>query len=271
MGTVFRSRIIDEVAVCLPPASAGYLEPIVARAADEGKTVRVPSDPAEEVLAFAVSEEFEGFRVRSVIHDSQRDAELVMKRLIDIVGAAAALLVLSPLLVATSLAIGFKEGLPILFRQTRIGRHGRAFTIYKFRTMVTDAEDRYREVAGKSDTSGPAFKMHQDPRVTSLGRFLRRTSLDELPQLFNVLRGEMSLVGPRPAPPREVDGYDIWHRRRLSMRPGITGLWQVQSRLDEHFDQRAELDLRYIDHWTLWMDLRILLRTLPAVVQARGR
>jgi exopolysaccharide biosynthesis polyprenyl glycosylphosphotransferase len=271
MGDVFRLRIIDEVAVCLPPASAGYLEPIIARAADEGKTVRVPSDPAAEVLAFAVSEEFEGYHVRSVIHDSQRDAELVVKRLTDIVGAASALLVLSPLLVMTAIVVGLKEGLPILFRQTRIGRHGRTFTIYKFRTMVSDAEDRYGEVAGKSDTGGPAFKMHDDPRVTKLGRFLRQTSIDELPQLMNVLRGEMSLVGPRPAPPREVQSYDVWHRRRLSMRPGITGLWQVESRMDHHFDERAELDLRYIDHWTLWMDVRILLRTIPAVLQARGR
>jgi exopolysaccharide biosynthesis polyprenyl glycosylphosphotransferase len=271
MGDIFRSRIIDEVAVCLPAASAGYLEPIIARAADEGKTVRVPSDPAAEVLAFAVSEEFEGHLVRSVIHDSQRDAELVVKRLIDIVGAAAALLVLSPLLLVTALSIRLKDGSPILFRQTRIGRHGRAFTIYKFRTMVSNAEDRYGEVAAKSDTLGAAFKMHDDPRVTKLGRFLRQTSIDELPQLINVLRGEMSLVGPRPAPPREVESYDIWHRRRLSMRPGITGLWQVESRMDHHFDERAQLDLRYIDHWTLWMDMRILLRTIPAVLQARGR
>jgi lipopolysaccharide/colanic/teichoic acid biosynthesis glycosyltransferase len=113
--------------------------------------------------------------------------------------------------------------------------------------------------------------MRDDPRVTKLGRLLRQTSIDELPQLINVLRGEMSLVGPRPAPPREVESYDIWHRRRLSMRPGITGLWQVESRIDHHFDERAELDLRYIDHWTLWMDLRILLQTIPAVMQARGR
>jgi lipopolysaccharide/colanic/teichoic acid biosynthesis glycosyltransferase len=113
--------------------------------------------------------------------------------------------------------------------------------------------------------------MLDDPRVTPLGRFLRRTSIDELPQLINVLRGEMSLVGPRPAPPREVEGYDIWHRRRLSMRPGMTGLWQVEARMDVHFDERAELDLRYIDQWSLWMDLTILARTVPAVLLTRGR
>ena len=271
IGAVFRSRIIDEVAVCLPSDSSQYLEPIIAMAADEGKTVRVPSDPNEEVLSFAVVEEFEGFLVRSVVHDSQREVELVVKRLLDITGAAAALLVLSPLLVATASVIRLKEGSPVLFRQTRVGRHGRPFTIYKFRTMVPDAEDRYGEVAAMSDTRGAAFKMNDDPRVTPLGRFLRRSSIDELPQLINVLKGEMSLVGPRPAPPREVEGYDIWHRRRLSMRPGITGLWQVESRMDLHFDARAELDLRYIDHWSLWMDLGILARTLPAVLLTRGR
>ena len=271
IGAVFRSRIIDEVAVCLPPDSAHYLEPIIAMAADEGKTVRVPSDPDQEVLSFAAQEEFEGFLVRSVVHDSQREAELVVKRLLDLAAGAAAFLVLSPLLVATGLVIRLKEGSPVLFRQTRVGRHGRPFTIYKFRTMVPDAEDRFEEVAAQSDTQGAAFKMNDDPRVTPLGRFLRRSSIDELPQLINVLRGEMSLVGPRPAPPREVESYDIWHRRRLSMRPGMTGLWQVESRMDHHFDDRAELDLRYIDQWSLWMDLGILVRTVPTVLLTRGR
>jgi len=259
------------VAVCLPPAATGYLEPIIAMAADEGKTVRVPTDPAQEVLSFAVQEDFEGFVVRSVIHDSQRDVELVVKRLLDIAGAALALVVFSPLMLITALAIRLQNGSPILFRQTRVGRHGRLFTIYKFRSMVPDAEERYQEVAAKSDTRGPAFKMVDDPRITSVGRFLRRSSLDELPQLINVLAGDMSLVGPRPAPPREVEGYDLWHRRRLSMRPGITGLWQVEARMDDHFDERAELDLKYIDQWSLWRDLRILIRTIPAVLMARGR
>jgi exopolysaccharide biosynthesis polyprenyl glycosylphosphotransferase len=271
MDRVFRSQVIDEVAICLPDGAADHLEGLIAMAADQGKTVRVPSNPRAEVLSFAVQEEFEGFLIRSVIHDSQREAELVLKRLIDIVGAATALVILSPVILAIALVIRARDGAPVLFRQTRVGRHGRPFTIYKFRTMERNAEERYADLEAKSDTRGPAFKMHDDPRVTDLGRFLRRSSLDELPQLLNVLKGEMSLVGPRPAPPREVDGYDIWHRRRLSMRPGITGLWQVEARMDEHFDERAQLDLHYIDQWSLWMDLRILLRTVPAVLQTRGR
>jgi exopolysaccharide biosynthesis polyprenyl glycosylphosphotransferase len=271
LGELFKANVVDEVAVCLPVSAGSYLEGIVAIAADEGKTVRVPVAPEQEVISVAVTEDFEGFVVKSVIHDSQRDVELVIKRVVDLVLGSVAFVVLSPVMLLAAIAIRWRDGSPILFRQTRIGRHGRSFTIYKFRTMVPDAEARYHALAEESDTQGAAFKMLDDPRVTPLGRFLRRSSVDELPQLLNVLRGEMSLVGPRPAPPREVAAYDLWHRRRLSMRPGITGLWQVESRIDEHFDDRAELDLRYIDQWSLWMDVRILARTVPAVFLRQGR
>ena len=181
--------------------------------------------------------------------------------------AVAALVLLSPLLLAIALFLRVRQGPGVIFRQTRVGRHGRRFTIYKFRTMVPDAETRYPELAGKSSTHGAAFKMRDDPRITPAGRTLRRWSLDELPQFVNVLRGDMSVVGPRPAPPREVDEYDLWHRRRLSMKPGITGLWQVTSRIDQDFDERAALDLAYIDGWSVWLDLAILLRTVPAVLR----
>ena len=271
MSRLFRTQVVDEVAVCLPPEAGTYLEPIIAVAADEGKTIRVPRDPEEAILSGALEEDFGGFLVRSVVHAGQREIERAFKRLIDVVGAAVGLVVLSPLIGAPALMIWLRDGRPILFRQTRIGLHGRPFTIYKFRTMTVDAEDRYADVAKLSDTRGAAFKMDDDPRCTPTGRFLRKWTLDELPQLINVLKGDMSLVGPRPAPPREVDEYDIWHRRRLSVRPGMTGLWQVEARFDQHFDDRAELDLRYIDHWSLWMDLAILVKTLPAVLSPRGR
>ncbi len=271
MSKLFRSSIIDEVAVCLPAESVHYLEPIIAVAADEGKTVRVPRDPEEAVLSGALQEDFGRYLVRSVVHDGQRELELAVKRLIDIAGALVALVILSPVIGIGLLAVRLRDGSPAFFRQTRIGLHGRPFTMYKIRSMEPGAEERLVELAAHNKVQGPAFKMDDDPRVTGVGGFLRRTSIDELPQLLNVLRGDMSLVGPRPALPSEVEDYDIWHRRRLSVRPGMTGLWQVEARSATAFDQRAELDLRYIDHWSLWMDFTILLRTLPSVVTQRGR
>jgi exopolysaccharide biosynthesis polyprenyl glycosylphosphotransferase len=268
---VFRTHVVDEVAVCLPSDSAALLEPVVTIAASEGKTVRIPRGAEEGVLRGALVEDFDGYLVQSVVHDGQRELERVLKRLLDIVGASIAAVLLCPLLIGSAIAIWLRDGRPILFRQVRIGRHGRPFTIYKFRTMVVDAEQRYSDLAALSDTKGAAFKMTDDPRVTPVGRVLRKWTLDELPQLLNVLKGDMSLVGPRPAPLREVEEYDIWHRRRLSVRPGMTGLWQVEARFDEHFDDRAELDLRYIDQWSIWMDARILLQTLPAVFLRPGK
>ena len=271
IARVFHEQIVDEVAVCLEPTLLHYLDPVTRIAADEGKVVRVPVDPIGLPLPNAREEEFEGFVVRSLVFGQEHELGLAVKRAVDIAGSALALIVLSPLLLATALAVRLREGRPVLFYQTRVGLSGRPFTICKFRTMVPDAEERYAEVAALSDTKGAAFKMLEDPRVTPTGALLRRTSLDELPQLWNVLKGDMSLIGPRPAPPREVADYDIWHRRRLSMKPGITGLWQVESRLDEHFDDRAQLDLAYIDRWSPLLDLKIALRTIPAVLRRTGK
>ena len=271
LGRIFHERVVDEVAVCLPLSSEALADQIVRIATDQGKIARVPYQPAIVPLPDARTEAFEDLLVRSYVNGPQRFVGLAVKRLMDIAGAAIGLVFLSPILVVVAAAILVRDGRPILFSQTRVGLHGRRFTIYKFRTMVPDAEARYSEVAELSDTKGPAFKMHDDPRVTILGAALRKTSLDELPQLWNVLRGEMSLVGPRPAPPREVEGYDMWHRRRLSVAPGITGLWQVEARFDDQFDDRAELDMRYIDRWTLWLDVKILLQTIPAVFVRTGR
>ena len=271
MQDVLHANIVDEVAACLPRELGDYIEPVANLAAEEGKTVRIPVDPHDGMLLNAREEEFEGLVIRSLIHDGHREAGLAIKRLMDIVGAAVGLAILSPVMLVTAIAIRLRDGSPVLFRQTRIGLHGRPFTILKFRTMAPDAELRLHEVAHLNERMGAAFKASNDPRLTRLGRKLRRTSIDELPQLWNVLRGEMSLVGPRPPLPSEVIEYDIWHRRRLSMKPGITGLWQVEMRLEPSFDRWVELDLSYIDRWTLWLDLRILLRTMPSVLMARGR
>ena len=268
---VLHTNIVDEVAACLAPESASLLEPIASLAADEGKTVRIPVDPSDGSVRNAREEEFEGLLVRSLVHDGHREAGLVIKRLIDVVGAAVGLIILSPLLLVTAVLIRVQDGSPVIFRQTRVGLHGRPFTILKFRTMDPDAEERLHEVAHLNELKGAAFKASNDPRMSRLGRRLRKLSIDELPQLWNVLKGEMSLVGPRPPLPSEVVEYDIWHRRRLSMKPGITGLWQVESRHEANFDRWVELDLSYIDRWTLWLDLSILLRTMPNVMMARGR
>ncbi len=266
---ILRSTVVDEVAICLPPEHGAFVEPVARLCEEEGLVVRVPLVPGATAIPGGRLEDFEGTRLQSLSYGPDRTLGLIVKRLIDISGGIAVLAILSPLLVGVGVFIALRDGRPVIFRQVRVGVRGRPFAIYKFRTMVRDAEDRYAELAAQSDTKGAAFKMTDDPRITSWGRVLRRTSIDEFPQFINVLRGEMSIVGPRPAPPREVAGYDIWHRRRLSVKPGVTGLWQVEARLDEDFDRRARLDLDYIDRWSLWLDLKIMLRTVPAMLQGR--
>jgi exopolysaccharide biosynthesis polyprenyl glycosylphosphotransferase len=262
----FHERVVDEVAVCLEPDTLRYLDPITRLAADEGKVVRVPIDPVGLPLPNAREEDFEGFIVRSLVFDQEHELGLALKRLVDIGGSLIGLILLSP-----ALAIRLRDGSPVLFRQTRVGLHGRPFTIYKFRTMVCDAEARMGEVRHLNERNGIMFKATDDPRITRLGRTLRSTSIDELPQLWNVLRGDMSLVGPRPSLVGEVAEYDIWHRRRLSMKPGITGLWQVEARHEPEFDRWVERDLAYIDRWSLLLDARIILQTVPAVVGRTGK
>ena len=267
---ILHSRVVDEVAVCLPSSASHLLEPLTGLISGQGKTVRVAVDPAEEIMPGAIQEEFEGFIVRSLVHDGQREVGLIIKRAIDIVGAAIGLVVLSPLLFGAAAAVRIGSGSPILFGQERVGLNGRLFTMYKFRTMVPDAEARLDEIMHLNERSGAAFKATDDPRMTPVGRWLRKTSLDELPQLWNVLVGAMSLVGPRPPLPREVARYDVWHRRRLSMKPGITGLWQIEARHEPEFDRWVEHDLLYIDGWSLWLDLKILVRTVPALLMQGG-
>ncbi|MEJ0088430.1 MAG: sugar transferase [Limisphaerales bacterium] len=194
------------------------------------------------------------------------------KQLLDFFGALLALIVFSPVFLVVAAAIKFSAPGPVFFKQKRSGLHGAPFTLYKFRTMVTNAEQFKQELAAMNEMSGPVFKITNDPRVTPIGKFLRKWSLDELPQLFNVLRGEMSLVGPRPLPVDEVRRFDnLAHRRRLSVKPGLTCLWQIKGRNQiSDFKEWVRLDLEYIDNWTLWLDIRILLLTVPAVLRGTG-
>lgn len=193
-----------------------------------------------------------------------------VKRSFDLVVAAGLLVLLAPVLALVALAIRLDSAGPIIFRQTRCGRDGRPFTVLKFRSMTIDAESRRAELEAFNEADGPIFKLRQDPRVTRVGRWLRRLSIDELPQLWNVVRGDMSLIGPRPPLPSEVTQYMVWHRGRLLVTGGVTGLWQVSGRSELTFDDMVRLDLAYIRNWSLWLDIQILMRTVLVLITARG-
>jgi exopolysaccharide biosynthesis polyprenyl glycosylphosphotransferase len=269
LADVLHNRIVDEVAICLPYAMEELIEQAARLCQQEGKAVRIPAAPAERILTLGRLESIDGIGVYSLLNGPDRALALLVKAGLDRAGAAILLLVLSPVLLLLAVLVRIDSGSPVLFRQRRVGLHGRPFTLLKFRSMHRDAETRLRELMDRNEVRGHAFKMNDDPRVTRLGRFLRRTSLDELPQLFNVLNGQMSLVGPRPPLPQEVAEYDVWHRRRLSMKPGMTGLWQIGARGTADFDHWVEKDLEYIDNWSLWLDIKIAARTIPAMLTGR--
>jgi exopolysaccharide biosynthesis polyprenyl glycosylphosphotransferase len=211
-----------------------------------------------------------GLTLLHVDHPQLSGPRQVAKDLFDRSAAAAGLLFLAPLLVVIALAIRLTDHGPALFTQTRVGKGGETFTIYKFRTMVVDAEARLAEVREQNDSDGVLFKMRRDPRITAVGARLRKWSLDELPQLFNVLRGDMSLVGPRPALPAEAAVYADHVRRRLVVKPGLTGMWQVNGRSDLTWDESVRLDLRYVENWSLALDLQILWKTISVIFRGAG-
>ncbi|MBN2433331.1 MAG: sugar transferase [Acidobacteria bacterium] len=195
---------------------------------------------------------------------------LMFKRMIDIVGATVGLVLSIPFFLVTPLLIKLSSRGPVIYKQVRCGLYGRKFVLYKFRSMIDGAEDVLWEIKHLNEMNGPTFKMRNDPRITPLGRFLRKTSIDELPQFYNVLKGEMSLVGPRAPLPEEVREYRPWQKRRLSVKPGISCLWQISGRNEIDFDEWMKLDLEYIDKWSLWLDFKILLLTIPTVIFCRG-
>ncbi len=266
---VLHAQVVDEVAICLPFSQWNLIDAIAQLCEEEGKIVRIPMDVLDRAVTVGRMEELDGTPVFSLVSGPDRALALGTKRIADLVASVVGVIILSPLLLGIAVAIRLDDGGSILFRQRRVGLHGRSFDVFKFRSMRPDAEEHRAELAHLNEVRGPVFKMTNDPRITKVGRFLRRTSLDELPQLINVLRGEMSLVGPRPPLPSEVADYDLWHRRRLSMKPGITGLWQVRARNAADFDTWVEADLEYIDRWSLWLDLKILFKTIPAALAGR--
>ncbi len=267
---ILRRHAVDEVAVCLPAHRWARGAWAVAIAREAGKAVSIPVPQTEWAQADAPSAR----SLRQVVSlglDRDHRAGQAMKRAMDLSLALTALVVLSPLLIGVALILLCCEGRPVLFVQQRAGLNGRLFGTYKFRTMARDAEARLQEVAALNRITGPALQVDDDPRVTRVGKWLRKMSIDELPQLVNTVRGEMSIVGPRPAPMVEVEGYSRWHCRRLSAKPGITGLAQVEMRRYLDFDERARLDIRYVEDWSLGLDLRIMLKTIPKVLRGSGR
>lgn len=195
---------------------------------------------------------------------------LLVKSLVDRIGALFGLILAAPLMLVTAIAIKIESRGPVFFRQERSGLNGKTFQLFKFRTMCIDAEEKKDTLKAQNEMSGPVFKIARDPRITWIGRILRKFSIDEVPQFMNVLRGEMSLVGPRPPLPKEVAEYDPWQHRKLSVKPGVTCLWQVNGRNDIDFEEWMRLDLEYIDNWSLWLDAKILARTIPAVIKGSG-
>ncbi len=267
-----RERIIDEVAIALPMKSFySQAARIVAQCQEQGVIVRVLANMFDVQKSWVNDSRVGGMAVATFSPHSPEGWPLVCKRLLDICVSSLLLVALSPLFAVVALLIKLDSRGPVFFVQDRVGLNKRRFRMFKFRTMVGDAEKLQRELESLNEADGPVFKIKNDPRVTRLGKFLRKASIDELPQLVNVLTGDMSLVGPRPLPLRDYHGFDQdWVRRRFSVRPGITCLWQVNGRSSVSFKEWMELDLHYIDHWSFWLDLKLLAKTIPAVWKGVG-
>ena len=272
LESIMAYQPIDEVLVALPANEYGPLvDTIVRHCEEQGIIVRVRTQSFDLQVARSYVDELEGLPVVTIRSGPQDDWRLVAKRLIDILVSATLLVVLAPLFALVALLVRMDSPGPVFFTQERIGLNKRRFRLIKFRTMMDGADQQQSQLEHLNEAQGPVFKIKSDPRVTRLGRFLRRCSIDELPQLLNVLRGDMSLVGPRPLPLRDVERIDVSsHKRRFSIKPGITCLWQVNGRSNIGFEDWVRLDLEYIDKWSLGLDAQILLKTIPAVLKGPG-
>jgi len=269
---IIHNHVVDEVLFVVPRSWLNKIEKIISYVCEvEGIKVSVAIDLFEHHLSKAKYSYLDTLPLLTFDSTPDELIQLLIKRLFDFFSSIIAILILSPVFLITAMIIKVSSKGPIFFRQQRCSLSGRRFTLYKFRTMVVDAELKLEELLAYNEMQGPVFKMENDPRLTKAGKFLRKFSIDELPQFWNVFRGDMSLVGPRPPLPAEVDKYEPWQRRRLSMRPGITCLWQARGRNKiNDFDEWMELDLEYIDNWSLWFDFKILLKTVPVVLFGIG-
>ena len=270
MNRLIADQVVDEVIVACPRSMLAAIIEAVDSCSAAGVPITLLSDLFGDFLPAPQTTRFGSLPALSFAPVHHSSVKLTIKRGIDILGASVGILLFGPVALAAAVMIKITSKGPILFRQVRCGLNGRHFVMYKLRTMDIDAERRKPELDALNEMDGPVFKITEDPRITRIGRFLRRYSIDELPQFFNVLIGDMSLVGPRPPVPIEVAEYQTFERRRLSMRPGITCLWQISGRNAIGFDGWVRLDLEYIDTWSLTSDVNILFRTLPAVVSGNG-
>jgi exopolysaccharide biosynthesis polyprenyl glycosylphosphotransferase len=268
---ILQNHVVDELLCAVGPDDLERLAPLIGRCHEEGIRTRVDLGFLPQTFPRAHVERLRHVPLLTLGSAPDNEFALAAKRLADVIASASSLVVLSPVMLAIAALIRLTSGGPVLYRQTRCGLNGRRFTLYKFRSMVANAEAQRPNLEVLNEMDGAAFKISKDPRRTGLGRWLRKFSLDELPQMWNILRGDMSFVGPRPPLPEEVERYLPWQRRRLRMRPGLTCLWTLEGRNRLlKFDRLVQFDLAYIDNWSLWLDLKIFLKTIPHVALGRG-
>jgi exopolysaccharide biosynthesis polyprenyl glycosylphosphotransferase len=267
---ILQNHVVDELLFAVGNDQLESLEGLIDRCHKEGIRTRVDLGFFPRTFPRVHLENLRHIPLLTLGSTPNNEFALFAKRTCDLILSALALIVLSPFLLIVAILVRLTSPGPILYRQTRCGLNGRRFTLYKFRSMVANADQLRRELEVFNEIEGPAFKMKNDPRCTPAGRWLRKFSLDELPQLWNVLMGDMSFVGPRPPLPQEVERYAPWQRRRLRMRPGLTCLWTLEGRNRLSFDRLVQFDLAYIDNWSLWLDLKIFLKTIPHVASGRG-
>lgn len=270
LDEVLLTEYVDEVVITLPWQYHHKILSIMVHCEYKGVRVRIVPDLFQMTMTQMRISEIAGIPMISTREVSISGLNQVVKRGLDLIAATSLLIILAPIMGLIALLIKLESAGPVLFTQTRVGKNGRLFTIYKFRSMVADAEAQQDTLENLNEANGPLFKIKRDPRITISGRWLRKFSLDELPQLYNVLRGDMSLIGPRPPLPKEVAQYQEWHKRRLEVAPGITGLGQVSGRSELTFDEVALLDIYYIENWSLVLDTKILLQTIPRVILGSG-
>ncbi len=270
LPTLIAEKDIEEVVIALPPEEHSLMERIVNNGVRKDVKLRIIPDSFAYPYSKLDIQEYDGLAMIDVKQPSLDAMHSGAKRVMDVTLAVFLLILDLPLMIPIFLLVRLTSKGPAIFSQTRMGKDGKPFEMLKFRSMFLGAHEMREELKRKNEAAGAMFKMKEDPRVTGFGRFIRRTSLDELPQLINILKGDMSMVGPRPPLPDEVTRYQKHHLKRLAVRPGVTGLWQVSGRDRRDFEEMARLDLYYIENWSLWLDLKIILKTVPVVLSRRG-